>query len=103
MKVVEFINRLNEIGFDENTELTFSCINGDTGEWYELEQDCDEQDPFSFGEDLTGEPYQNDVIDFCLNVDGCEEYLNEKKMANCADLIEEINSVISNYERKYLY
>lgn len=29
MKVVNLINKLNEIGYDENTELTFSCVDGD--------------------------------------------------------------------------
>ena len=34
MRVVELIRKLKEIGYDENTELTFSCIDGETGEYY---------------------------------------------------------------------
>ena len=34
MKVIEFVKRLEEIGYDENTELTFSCVDGDSGEFY---------------------------------------------------------------------
>ena len=58
MRVVELIRKLKEIGYDENTELTFSCIDGETGEYYVI--------PFeeiTYGEELTGEPYDNDVID----------------------------------------
>ena len=32
LKVMDLINSLNEIGYDENTELTFSCVDGETGE-----------------------------------------------------------------------
>lgn len=101
MKAVDFINRLNEIGFDENTELTFSCVNGDTGNWYELKPDYDEQDPFAYGEELTGEPYIKDTIDFCLNVDGCKEYLEEKKCSCVEDFAEELQNVISKYEIRH--
>ena len=34
MKVVELIRKLQAIGYDENTELTFSCVDGETGEYY---------------------------------------------------------------------
>ena len=44
MKVIDFIKRLNEIGYNENTELTFSCVDGDTGETYWLEPDNDSKD-----------------------------------------------------------
>lgn len=100
MKVIDFINRLNEIGFDKNTELTFSCVNGETGQWHELEPDCDEQDPFAYGEELTGNRYSKDVIDFCLNVDKCDEYLKEKKFANLQDFADELHNVINKYEIK---
>ena len=32
LKVMDLINKLNEIGYDEKTELTFSCVDGETGE-----------------------------------------------------------------------
>lgn len=34
MKVKEFIDALNAIGYDDTTELTFGFIDGYTGEWY---------------------------------------------------------------------
>lgn len=38
MKVVEFINRLNKIGYDENTELVFGTYdNTEFRAWHELE------------------------------------------------------------------
>lgn len=73
MKVTEFIRKLQEIGYDENTELTFSCTDGETGEYYVI--------PFeeiTYGEELTGEPYDNDVIDISVNVDSVEEYIKAK-------------------------
>lgn len=53
MKVIEFIKRLEEIGYNENTELTFSCRDGETGEFYKLDLYTDEDsDGFCYGEDL---------------------------------------------------
>lgn len=73
MKVAELIRKLQEIGYDENTELTFSCTDGETGEYYVI--------PFeeiTYGEELTGEPYDNDVIDIEVDVDSVEEYIKAK-------------------------
>lgn len=73
MKVTELIRKLQEIGYDENTELTFSCVDGETGEYYVI--------PFeeiTYGEELTGEPYDNDVIDIEVDVDSVEEYIKAK-------------------------
>lgn len=75
MKVIEFIKRLNEIGYDENTELTFSCCDGNTGEFYKLDLYTDEDsDGFCYGEDLCGHFYNNDEINIEIYVDGCKEY-----------------------------
>ena len=73
MKVTELIRNLQEIGYDENTELTFSCVDGEIGEYYVI--------PFkeiTYGEELTGEPYENDVIDIGVDVDSVEEYIKAK-------------------------
>lgn len=73
MKVTELIRKLQEIGYDENTELTFSCTDGETGENYVI--------PFeeiTYGENLTGKPYENDVIDIAVDVDSVEEYIKAK-------------------------
>lgn len=95
MKVVDFINRLNEIGYDENTELQFGYTNGDTGDYFELQPET-ECDPFCYGWDLTG----NDIIGFKLNVDDCKDYLDEKSSKfNCFDyFIADLKRLIERYE-----
>ena len=73
MKVTELIRKLQKIGYDENTELTFSCVDGETGEYYVI--------PFeeiTYGVELTGEPYENDIIDIEVDVDSVEEYIKAK-------------------------
>ena len=73
MRVTELIRKLQEIGYDEDTELTFSCTDGETGEYYVI--------PFeeiTYGEELTGEPYNNDVIEIEVYVDSVEEYIKAK-------------------------
>nr|WP_297940382.1 hypothetical protein [uncultured Lachnoclostridium sp.] len=73
MKVADLIRKLQQIGYDENTELTFSCTDGDTGEYYVI--------PFeeiAYGEELTGVPYDNDIIDISVDVDSAKEYIKAK-------------------------
>lgn len=98
MKVVDLINKLNEIGYDENTELTFSCVDGNTGEWYELNVDDEEYEMgITYGEILTGEEYHNDKIDIGLDVDGCKEYIKDKIECTKIDIIDDILDVIGKY------
>lgn len=100
MKIVELINKLNEIGYDENTELTFSCVDGNTGEWYVLNiNDYDGECPLgiTYGEYLTGEEYHNDIIDIELDVDGCKDYINNKIENIKNDIAEDISRVINDY------
>jgi len=88
LKVIDLINQINKIGYDENTELTFSFIDGDTGEWYDI--------PFrqiNYGEDLTGETYHNDAVDLEVDVPSAKEYLKDKFRAEIGALIEDINEV----------
>lgn len=92
MKVVELINQINAIGYDENTELTFSCIDGNTGEWYVL--------PFkqmNYGEELTGDPYHNDVIDLEVDVDAAQDYLKDKIQSTVDGLLEDINIALQKW------
>lgn len=66
MRVTELINKLQEIGYDYYTELTFSCTDGETGEHYII--------PFK---ELTY-GYDNNVIDIEVDVDSVEEYIKAK-------------------------
>ena len=97
MKVIEFIKRLNEIGYDENTELTFSCIDGETGEWYDLKLDTKNGDGFCYGEALYGVPYDKKEINIEIDVDGCEEYLGDK-FYDVHDLLDTIEEMINEYK-----
>lgn len=93
MKVIDLINKLNEIGYDENTELTFSCVNGETGEYYDIPFD-----EICFGENLTGEPYHNDVIDIGLDVDSAKDYIQAKSNEYMNDMIDELVDVLNKYD-----
>ena len=93
MKVINLINKLNEIGYDENTELTFSCVDGDSGECYDIPFD-----EISFGENLTGEPYHNDVIDIGLDVDSVKDYIKAKSDEYMNDMIDEIRKVLYKHD-----
>lgn len=98
MKVIELIKKLNEIGYDENTELTFSCFDRVTGEnceisFYEI----------AYGVDLTGEPYKNDVIDISVDVDSCTRYLGLKKEQAVEDVVDEMQDVLNKYVRKIIF
>jgi len=61
MKVADLIKQLNTIGYDENTELTFSYLDGNSdGDVYDM------TGKLCYGEDLTGLPYAGDIIDIEL-------------------------------------
>lgn len=92
MKVAEFIRKLQEIGYDENTELTFSCTDGETGEYYVI--------PFeeiTYGEELTGEPYDNDVIDIEVDVDSVEEYIKAKAESELKKQKQRVINALEDY------
>lgn len=92
MKIVELIKKLNEIGYDDNTELEFGCVDGNSGEWYEI--------PFyefCYGETLTGHPYCNDCISLEVDMDSVEEYGKAKAESIIDDLIDDLHGVLRNY------
>ncbi len=98
MKVVELINKLNEIGYDEDTELTFGFADGNTGEWYKAPFD-----EITYGIDLTGEPYHNDVINIDIDVDSVKEYQKDKAECAVIDIVEEMQYVLNKYQRKLIF
>ena len=92
MRVVELIRKLKEIGYDENTELTFSWIDGETGEYYTI--------PFeeiTYVEELTGEPYENDVIDIGVDVDSVEEYIKAKAEVELEKQTQRVIKALEDY------
>ena len=64
MKVIEFINRLNQIGYDENTELVFGVYDDtEFRDWHELEN------PVCYrGLDITDNSGPKDVTRSCNNL-----------------------------------
>lgn len=70
MKVIEFIEHLKKLGYDENTELTFTCYNENTGQYHYLcfhDFDCDSfYKDVEFLEEYYGKPYINKDIDIEL-------------------------------------
>ncbi len=98
MKVVELVNKLNEIGYDENTELTFGLVNRENGNWYEAPFD-----EINYGIDLTGEPYHNDVINIDIDVDSVEEYQKEKSDSAVESFVDEIQEVLNKHIRRIYF
>lgn len=95
MKVVELIKKLNEIGYDENTELTFGFVNRENINWYEAPFD-----EINYGIDLTGEPYHNDVINIDVDVDSVEEYQKDKADSAVESFVDEIQEVLNRHIRR---
>ena len=101
MKVIEFIKRLEEIGYDENTELTFSCCDGETGEFYKLDIYTDEDsDGFCYGENLDVDQYDNKEINIEIDVDRCNEYV-ESKQYEANEVLDRIAMIIADYNAMY--
>lgn len=73
-------------------------MNYATGEWYDAPFD-----EVSYGVDLTGEPYQNDVINIDVDVDSVKEYQKDKAECAVIDIVEEMQDVLNKYQRKLIF
>lgn len=93
VKVADLINRLNEIGYDENTELVFGCVDGDTGNWYQIPFDR-----ICYGEEFTGYPYNKDVINIDVDIDSVKEYAKSKADGVVYNLVDDLRGVLKNYD-----
>lgn len=92
MKVIDLINKLNEIGYDENTELDFSCIDKDRNEIYGIDFD-----KILYGEELTGQSYCNDVINIGIDVDSSKEYIRAKAETMMDDFLDDLQKVLKKH------
>ena len=90
MKVKEFVDKLNKIGYDENTELTFDSCDC-WGEIFEFNIG-----KIFYGEDLTGKPYNNDIIDIEIKTYENEDYMNNLKDEIRNELKEMLINVLYN-------
>lgn len=95
MKVVELIRKFNEIGYNEDTELTFGFVDRGTGEWYEAPFD-----EINYGTELTGEPYHNDMININIDVDSVKDYQKNKADSAVIDIVEEMQDVLNKHIRR---
>lgn len=102
MKVVDLIKQLNAIGYDENTELTFSYLDS-------IDDAYDMTGKLCYGKDLTGLPYAGDIIDIELkfNTDKYSKFPLANRVAvdellnNIKFWCKQIRGEIDNYiERK---
>jgi hypothetical protein len=81
MKVIEFIAKLEQLGFNDNTELSFGFLNGAQGEYYECNfKSIDDNDREVGCDDLIVEfekpdDYIKSEIE-CANTDLREDLLN---------------------------
>lgn len=92
MKVIDLINQLNKIGYNKNTELTFSYMD-ESGECYDMKfiEIC-------FGKDLTGLPYDNDIIDIGVKFNS-SSFVTDKTQDKINNLVDDINTVLDNYKK----
>lgn len=81
MKVIDFIEKLNKLGFNDETELYFGFLNGDQGEYYECNfKSIDDEDRKADVDELTviferpNDYIKNEVE--CANIDLKEELLD---------------------------
>ena len=93
LKVTDLINKLNEIGYDKNTELVFGCVDGDTGAWYQIPFD-----KFCYGEEFTGHQYRKDVINIDVDMDSVKEYAKSKAEGVMYNLVGDLRGVLRNYD-----
>lgn len=102
MKVIDFIKRLEEIGYDENTELTFSCIDVDTDDFYYLKLNTTDGDGFCYSKNLDGNPYDKKEINIELDVDGCKDYI-EAKQYYANEALDKIERIVGDYNYNMRY
>jgi len=89
MKVVDLIDKLTQIGFDKNTEITFSTDNS-FGEIYDLTIE-----DFFYGDDLAI-PNINEIdISFCIP----KKYIESEKNNTIEELKEDIQNVLYRYSK----
>lgn len=86
MKVKDFITKLNNLGFTDDTELSFGFINGDQVEYYECEiRSIDDEDREAGYDDI--------VVEFSRPVD----YIKSEVQCANIGLREELVELINRY------
>lgn len=81
MKVIDFIAKLEQLGFNDETELSFGFINGEQGEYYECDFRSIDDNDREVGQDDLIVKFErpNDYIKSeveCANIDLREKLLD---------------------------
>lgn len=94
IKVVDFIKKLEKIGYDKNTILEFNTVDGNSGEVYDITIE-----KFINGDDYSV-PNEN-VVDVQLNISN--DFIKDVSTEYVEDIAEELNDVLSKYRVKRYY
>jgi hypothetical protein len=88
MLVKNFIEALNTIGYDDQTELEFDTVDGSTGEVYDLKLK-----EFCYGDDLCV-PNVNSIS---VELKVADDFIKDKSREYVDELAEELNDVLNKY------
>ena len=89
MKVIDFINKLEELRYTSETELSFGFLNEELGEYYECEvKKIDDEDRESGYDDI--------VVEFKKP----KEYIKSEVKCETEILRDELLNVINKYSRE---
>lgn len=91
MKVKDLIDKLNELGYNEDTTISFGSYNYD-GEFYNFEIDEIEDGDRESGYDDIGVIFND-----------CEEYKRDLIRTATEELTDELRDIIGKLERKTLF
>ena len=91
MKVKDLIDKLNELGYNEDTTISFGSYNYD-GEFYNFEIDEIEDGDRECGSDDIGVIFKD-----------CEEYKRDLIRTSAEELTDELRDIIGKFERKVLF
>ena len=86
IKVVDFINKLQELGYTDNTELSFGFLNGEQGEDYECEV-------MRVADEDRKAGYDDIIVEFKKP----EDYIKSEVEITNIDLREELLGVVNKY------
>ena len=86
MKVIEFVNKLKELGYTDETELSFGFLNNELGEYYECEI-----------KKIYDEDRESGYDDIVIEFKKPKEYIKSEVKCETEILRDELLDVINKY------
>lgn len=86
MKLIDFIEKLQELGYTNDTELSFGFLNNEQGEYYECEIMSIDDEDRELG-------YDDIIVEFKKPLD----YIKSELEITNIDLREELVNVVNKY------